>query len=195
MTKPILIYAESTPNPATMKFVANVLLLPDKSAEYLSAEMADGAPLVQALFRFPYVQSIYVCNNFITLTKKPGANWSQIILEVRPFLKEWLISGKDVIIQLPEKKNNVPQSSSLSDIAQVSVERRIHAILDEYIKPAVESDGGEIALLGFDNGVVTVQLKGSCAGCPSSKVTLKNGIEHLLKNMVPEVKEVIAAED
>lgn len=191
MTRPVLVYAESTPNPATMKFVANVLLLPDASAEYLSPPVAAEAPLVQALFQFPYVQTVYVCNNFITLTKKPSAQWAGIILEIRPFLKEWLEQGRDVIITLPQKKNDPEPRLHLAD---ASVEHRILAVLDEYVRPAVESDGGEIALRSFRDGVVTVELKGSCSGCPSSTVTLKNGIEHLLKQMVPEVREVVAAE-
>lgn len=190
MTHPILVYAEATPNPATMKFVANVLLLPDASAEYLSAEEAEGAPLVQALFQFPYVQAAYISHNFITLTKKPSYHWTEIILEVRPFLKGWLESGKDVIITLPQKKK--PEAVSPPDLDTASVEGRIRTVLDEYVRPAVQSDGGEIALVGFRDGIVTVQLKGSCSGCPSSTVTLKNGIEHLLKQMVPEVREVVA---
>jgi Fe-S cluster biogenesis protein NfuA len=175
-----------------MKFVANVLLLPDASAEYLSAEEAEGAPLVQALFQFPYTQAVYISHNFITLTKKPAYQWTEIILDVRPFLKEWLESGRDIIITLPPKKK--PEALTPSDFDTASVEGRIRAVLDEYVRPAVQSDGGEIALVGFRDGVVTVQLKGSCSGCPSSTVTLKNGIEHLLKQMVPEVREVVAEE-
>lgn len=192
MTRPILVYAEATPNPGTMKFVANVLLLPDASAEYLNYEEAEGAPLVQALFQFPYTQAVYISHNFITLTKKPSFQWTEIILEIRPFIKEWLENGKDVIITLPREKK--PKAERPADLDTASVEGRIRAVLDEYVRPAVQSDGGEISLVGFRDGIVTVQLKGSCSGCPSSTVTLKNGIEHLLKQMVPEVREVVAEE-
>lgn len=191
MRTPVLVYAESTPNPATLKFVANVMLLPDNSAEYLSPEEAKDAPLVEALFQFPYVQAVYVCNNFITITKKPSAHWSQIILEIRPFLKEWLEQGKDVIIRLPEKKHiTIPSSYDVP----AEIINRILSVLDAYVRPAVESDGGEISFLSFEDGVLRLQLRGSCSGCPSSQITLKDGIERLLRQMVPEVREVVAAE-
>lgn len=188
---PVLIYAESTPNPATLKFVANVLLLPENSAEYLRAEEAEGAPLVQALFEFPFVRSVYVCNNFVTITKKEFTSWTEIIPQVREFLKEWLTAGKDVIVMMPVKKEE-KKPLTITDLNNEGIEGQIIDALEEYVKPAVESDGGEISFVSFDEGVVTVRLQGSCSGCPSSTVTLKQGIENLLKKMVPGVTEVVA---
>lgn len=188
---PVLIYAESTPNPATLKFVANVLLLPENSAEYLRAEEAEGAPLVQALFEFPFVRSVYVCNNFVTITKKEFTSWTEIIPQVREFLKDWLTAGKDVIVMMPVKKEE-KKPLTITDLNNEGIEGQIIDALEEYVKPAVESDGGEISFVSFDEGVVTVRLQGSCSGCPSSTVTLKQGIENLLKKMVPGVTEVVA---
>lgn len=188
---PVLIYAESTPNPATLKFVANVLLLPENSAEYLRAEEAEGAPLVQALFEFPFIRSVYVCNNFVTITKKEFTSWTEIIPQVREFLKEWLTAGKDVIVMMPAKKEE-KKPLTITDLNNEGIEGQIIDALEEYVKPAVESDGGEISFVSFDEGVVTVRLQGSCSGCPSSTVTLKQGIENLLKKMVPGVTEVVA---
>lgn len=188
---PVLIYAESTPNPATLKFVANVFMLPENSAEYLRAGDAEGAPMVQALFELPFVRSVYVCNNFVTITKKEFTSWTEIIPQVREFLKDWLSEGKDVIVMLPERKEE-PRPVSVEDLNTEGVSAQIVAALDEYVKPAVESDGGEISFVSFDKGVVTVRLQGSCSGCPSSMVTLKQGIENLLKKMVPGVNEVVA---
>ncbi len=188
---PVLIYAESTPNPATLKFVANVLLLPENSAEYLRAEEAEGAPLVQALFEFPFVRSVYVCNNFVTITKKEFTSWTEIIPQVREFLKDWLTAGKDVIVIMPAKKEE-KKPLTITDLNNEGIEGQIIDALEEYVKPAVESDGGEISFVSFDEGVVTVRLQGSCSGCPSSTVTLKQGIENLLKKMVPGVTEVVA---
>lgn len=188
---PVLIYAESTPNPSTLKFVANVFMLPENSAEYLRIEDAEGAPLVQALFGFPFVRSVYVCNNFVTITKKEFTSWTEIIPQVREFLKEWLTEGKDVIVMLPAKKED-KKPVTITDLNNEGIEGQIIDALDEYVKPAVESDGGEISFVSFDNGVVTVRLQGSCSGCPSSTVTLKQGIENLLKKMIPGVTEVVA---
>lgn len=188
---PVLIYAESTPNPATLKFVANVLLLPENSAEYLRAEEAEGAPLVQALFEFPFIRSVYVCNNFVTITKKEFTSWTEIIPQVREFLKDWLTAGKDVIVMMPVKKEE-KKPLTITDLNNEGIEGQIIDALEEYVKPAVESDGGEISFVSFDEGVVTVRLQGSCSGCPSSTVTLKQGIENLLKKMVPGVTEVVA---
>lgn len=188
---PVLIYAESTPNPATLKFVANVLLLPENSAEYLRQEETEGAPLVQALFDFPFIRSVYVCNNFVTITKKEFVSWTEIIPQVREFLKNWLTEGKDVIVMMPTKREEaIPQV--IGDLTNEGIAGQIIDALNEYVRPAVESDGGEISFVSFVNGVVTVRLQGSCSGCPSSQVTLKQGIENLLKKMVPGVNEVVA---
>jgi len=191
MKTPVIIYAEATPNPATMKFVANILLLPENSAEYTDISDTEGSPLAKALFGFEFVRAIYFNNNFITITKKEFTSWSEIIPQVREMLKTWIEDGKDIIAFLPAKKETVVPKA-VSDINAAGVEGQIMDILDEYIRPAVEGDGGEISFVSFADGKVTVRLAGSCSGCPSSTVTLKNGIEHLLKKMVPGVEEVVA---
>lgn len=191
MKTPVMIYAEATPNPATMKFVANILLLPENSAEYLAIEDTEGSPLAAALFGFDFVRGVYINNNFITLTKKEFISWSEIIPQVREFLKNWIEEGKDIVAFLPPKKE-ISTPKNVADIQTTGIEGQIMDILDEYVRPAVEGDGGEISFVSFNEGKVTVRLAGSCSGCPSSTVTLKNGIEHLLKKMVPGVEEVVA---
>jgi len=191
MNTPIIIYAESTPNPSTMKFVANILLLPENSVEYTDISETEGSPMAAALFGFDFVRSVYICNNFITVAKKEFTSWSEIIPQVRDFLKGWIEGGKDIIVFMPTKKAAVIPTT-VADINAAGVEGQIMDILEEYIRPAVEGDGGEISFVSFADGKVTVRLSGSCSGCPSSTVTLKNGIEHLLKKMVPGVEEVVA---
>lgn len=191
MKTPAIIYAEATPNPSTMKFVANMLLLPENSAEYTDISETDGSPIAAELFKMDFVRSVYICNNFITIGKKEFSSWSEIIPQVREFLKTWIDQGKDIVAYLPAKKT-VAVPTSISDINAAGIEGQIMDILDEYVRPAVEGDGGEISFVSFEEGKVTVRLAGSCSGCPSSTVTLKNGIEHLLKKMVPGVEEVVA---
>jgi Fe-S cluster biogenesis protein NfuA len=191
MKTPVMIYAEATPNPATMKFVANILLLPENSVEYLSKEDTEGSPLAGALFSFDFVRSVYINANFITLSKKEFISWSEIIPQVREFLKNWIEEGKDIVAFLPPKKE-ISTPKNVADIQTAGIEGQIMDILNEYVRPAVEGDGGEISFVSFNEGKVTVRLAGSCSGCPSSTVTLKNGIEHLLKKMVPGVEEVVA---
>lgn len=191
MKTPAIIYAEATPNPSTMKFVANILLLPENSAEYTEASETEGSPLAAELFKMDFVKSVYICNNFITIAKKEFTSWSEIIPQVREFLKVWIDEGKDIVAFLPTKKA-VQIPTSVADINAAGVEGQIMDILDEYVRPAVEGDGGEISFVSYQDGKVTVRLAGSCSGCPSSTVTLKNGIEHLLKKMVPGVEEVVA---
>lgn len=191
MKTPAIIYAEATPNPATMKFVANILLLPENSVEYTDASETEGSPLAAELFKMDFVRSVYICNNFVTIAKKEFTSWSEIIPQVRDFMKNWIDEGKDIVAFMPAKKA-VQVPTSVSEINAAGVEGQIMDILDEYVRPAVEGDGGEISFVSFADGKVTVRLAGSCSGCPSSTVTLKNGIEHLLKKMVPGVEEVVA---
>jgi NFU1 iron-sulfur cluster scaffold homolog, mitochondrial len=199
---PYTIYAESTPNPNTMKFVSNRWLITnDKSYEILANQRVGGpSPLAEKLFNFPFVNGVFIAGNFVTVTKSDIIEWTDIVMELREFIKEYLNSaGMEVIkaefLNIEEKveedvveeKNQVKSAKEFTDF-----EQRISEILEEYIKPAVESDGGAIELDSFEDGVVKVVLKGSCSGCPSSTATLKGGIESLLKNMLPEVKEVEA---
>lgn len=186
----ISIYTEMTPNPETMKFVANKLLFPGKSIDFPEENQAAPSPLAQELFGFPFVKGVFIASNFVTLTKSPDALWEEIIPAVRQFLKAYLEEGKEVIIEdlIPEKQEDeVTFSDSDKDVVV-----RIKEMLENYVKPAVEMDGGAISFRGYDDGVVKLMLQGSCSGCPSSMVTLKSGIEGMMKRMIPEVKEVVA---
>lgn len=191
---PTTVYAESTPNPSTMKFVANRLIIePDKQVEYLNAIECEGSPLAKELFKGGYVKSLFFSSNFITITKTDAKEWATLTSPVREFLTDYLTKGLPVIEVYPEKQV-VKEKVTEAVISEGSTEEQIVNILEEYIRPAVEQDGGAITFRSFNEGVVTVALQGSCSGCPSSKVTLKSGIENLLTRMVPGVTEVVAEE-
>lgn len=188
----VSIYTEMTPNPETMKFVANKLLYPSKNIEFASEESAGPSPLAKELFGFPFIRGVFIASNFITLTKTPETDWNDVIPSLREFLKEYLQEGKPIINE-DEVKAIQEKKMSLSEDTDVVV--RIKELLENYVKPAVEMDGGAIAFKNYDNGVVSLSLQGSCSGCPSSMITLKSGIEGMMKRMIPEVKEVVAVAD
>jgi NFU1 iron-sulfur cluster scaffold homolog, mitochondrial len=193
---PVTIYAEMTPNPATMKFVANNYLLPpDKTAEFLSQADAKGySPLAQELFNFPFVKSVFMAANFVTITKTEALSWDYVMQDLRDFIRTWIADGNEILIKLPEPKpvQITDESGEIKTVAPSEYDDAIRDLLDEYVRPAVEGDGGAIDFVNYNDGVVTVLLRGSCSGCPSSTATLKFGIENLLKQHLPEVKEVIA---
>lgn len=178
----ITVYAEATPNPESMKFVANVMLLPNDSADFRTAESAEQSPLAKELFQMPFVKGVFIMNNFVSLTKNEDYEWFDLIPDLRNFFLEYIESGKEIVS--PKK--------ALSEEEETEIERKIKQLLEDHVKPAVEMDGGAIDFKSFHEGVVTVTLKGSCSGCPSSTMTLKAGIENLLKRMVPEVQTVEA---
>ncbi|MCB0820869.1 MAG: NifU family protein [Bacteroidetes bacterium] len=189
---PTLVYAEATPNPSTVKFVANRLIIePGRQVEYLSEESCSGSPLAKELFRGGYVKTLFFSSNFVSITKTDSKDWTSLTGPIREFLTDYFTKGLPVIEEYPEI-SAAPQQEAQSQAVAGSPEEQIIGILEEYIRPAVEQDGGAITFRSFDDGVVTVALQGSCSGCPSSKVTLKSGIENLLTRMVPGVKEVVA---
>lgn len=196
MQVPVTIYAEMTPNPTTMKFVANkYLLITGESAEFTSYNETKGfSPIAEALFQFPFVKGVFIASNFITITKTDDLSWDFITMELREFIRNWIADGKEVLIQMPQAKVKTEETSdqTFKHYEATEYDDAIRSLLDEYVRPAVEGDGGAIDFLGFENGTVTVALKGSCSGCPSSTATLKGGIENLLKQHLPEVKEVVA---
>jgi Fe-S cluster biogenesis protein NfuA len=179
------IYAEQTPNPETMKFVFNKMILPDEAEDYPTKEKANASPLAKSLFEFSFVNGVFVMNNFVTITRAPETEWHEITPIVKEFLKAYVEAGEP--ISYKSDKSNIEGADNV-------IVAQILDILDTYIKPAVENDGGMISFKSFneESGLVTVELKGSCSGCPSSTVTLKKGIEGLLTRMVPQVKEVVA---
>ena len=185
----ISIYTESNPNPNSLKFVANIMLMPEGiSRDFPSQEDASEAPLAAALFKsFDFITGVFYMNNFVTVTKKEEVDWFEVKGRVQQFIKDWVQEGKEIITG--EIVDTTDEELTGND-----AEAKIRGVLEEYIKPAVEMDGGAIKLASYHEGVVTVTLQGSCSGCPSSTITLKNGIENLLKRMVPEVKEVVAEE-
>lgn len=188
----VSIYTEMTPNPETMKFVANKLLYPGKSIDFQNESAAGPSPLAKELFGFPFVKGVFIASNFVTLTKTPDTDWNEVIPSLREFLKGYLEEGKMVINEddIPKKSIEPLSPSEDSDIVN-----RIKELLDNYVRPAVEMDGGAIAFRNYENGKVSLSLQGSCSGCPSSMITLKSGIEGMMKRMIPEVKEVVAVEE
>lgn len=187
----ISIYTEMTPNPETMKFVANKLLYPGKSIDFPDVETARPSPLATELFGFPFIKSVFIASNFVTLTKTSDTDWSDVIPAIREFLKEYLEENKAVINE--EELSTVKQESTNEVSADDDdVVKRIKELLENYVKPAVEMDGGAIQFKSYNEGVVNLMLQGSCSGCPSSMITLKAGIEGMMKRMIPEVKEVVA---
>ena len=199
---PYTIYIEATPNPASMKFVANKLLIKEKgaTAEYKNISETQTAPIAKQLFQFPFVKTIFIAGNFITITKVDAIDWDEITLELRVFLMDYLNAGKLIITALPKQEvaidNTFTEKTTISTqhvAAKDEVEAKIIEVLDQYIRPAVESDGGLITFKELKDGVVTVQMRGACSGCPSSTMTLKAGIEALLKRLLPDaVKEVVS---
>lgn len=202
MSRPVTVYAEMTPNPATIKFVADVMLIDNgESVEFLSKEECkEHSKFAEALFNFPFVSGVFISGNFVTITKSAAIDWNYVMQSLREFIHEW-ISDNDVLVEkIPEMRAfsvaDEKGTELVSEEPEINTEldRIIFELLEEYVRPAVESDGGAIYFKSFDepSGKVTVVLKGSCSGCPSSTATLKGGIETLLKSHVPEVAEVVA---
>ena len=191
----ISIYTEMTPNPATMKFVANKLLYPGKSIDFQDETMAGPSPLAKELFSFPFIKSVFIASNFVTLTKTNDVeDWQEVIPQVKQFLKDYIENG-GIIVNEDEVSKIVPESTNTIAADDDDIVKRIKELLDNYVRPAVEMDGGAIQYKSYNQGVVNLMLQGSCSGCPSSMITLKAGIEGMMKRMIPEVKEVIAEAD
>ena len=186
----VSIYTEMTPNPETMKFVANKLLFPGKSIDFQDESSTKPSPLAKELFAFPFIKSVFIASNFVTLTKTSDAIWDDVIPTIREFLKNYLQEGKTIINESEIEARPAATNDVHAD--DTDVVKRIKELLENYVKPAVEMDGGAISFRGYDDGVVKLMMQGSCSGCPSSMITLKAGIEGMMKRMIPEVKEVVA---
>jgi Fe-S cluster biogenesis protein NfuA len=178
----INVYTESTPNPATMKFIVNKLLI-NGSVDYATRESAETSPFAKELFKFSFVNGVFFASNFVTVTKFDGDSWD----DITPILKEFVKGAVESELKVKEEEH-----VENLDFEGTDIEVKIQQILNDYVRPAVEQDGGAIAYKSYEEGKVTVELRGSCSGCPSSTVTLKAGIENLLKRMVPEVTEVVS---
>lgn len=192
------IYAESTPNPEVMKFVSN-RMLSDKSLEILTASEGKDIPLVNELFKLPFVKSVFISSNFVSVTKTENIEWQTIALQLRIYIADYLNSieiinhTESISITKIEESESTSERKTEDKREFEGTEKEIADLLDEYIRPAVEGDGGSITLHSFKDGIVSVTLSGACNGCPSSTVTLKQGIEGLLKQkMGDKIKEVVA---
>jgi Fe-S cluster biogenesis protein NfuA len=184
------IYSEMTPNPESVKFVTNRHILPNFQLDFKTKELAAGSELAKTLFEIPFVNGVFIANNFVTITKKAEYDWFEITPELKDAVKKFLESGKKAVDDSLLPKDILQKEHS--EAAEHSPESRIMDLLDKYVKPAIQMDGGHIEFKSFEEGVVKLSLQGSCSGCPSSTLTLKSGIEGLLKRMVPEVTEVVA---
>lgn len=185
----ITVYAEQTPNPETLKFVFNKPIAPrGVSFDFPTKEDAERSPLAKALFEFDYVKGVFIGSDFVTITKTQDKKWVELIPAIRTFLKDYIMAGGPVVTDtmMEEVPSFAPDENDSEVVA------KIKEILAKNVRPVVEMDGGAIDFVDYQDGVVTLAMKGACSGCPSSTVTLKSGIEGLLKRQIPEIKEVVA---
>lgn len=196
---PVTVYAESTPNPSVMKFVSNMKLVLD-SVEFKNIDDAKNSPLAQKLFHFPFVKEVFIDENYVSINKYEVASWEEITLELREFIRDFLQEGKSVLNnESKEEKSNAENAQATSGKPNVdnldATSQQVVAILEEYIKPAVASDGGNILFDSYnaENKTVKVILQGACSGCPSSTMTLKNGIETMLRDMLRDKVQYVEA--
>ncbi len=193
---PVMLYTEQTPNPESLKFVTNRMLYKG-TADFREAELAkEWSPLATHLFERPYVNGVYICNNFVTVTKEMNYAWEDIMLKLKEDIKQYVEEGGEILKEgFAEAMAQIEEERGAGyeyDESDAELVKKIKDLIDTYVKPAVEMDGGNIEFKSFKQGVVEVILQGSCSGCPSSTVTLKAGIEGMLKRMVPEVQSVEA---
>jgi len=192
---PVTVYAESTPNPAVIKFVANKKIVA-ALFEFTSIDEAKLSPLATELFHFPFVKSVFLDENYVSITKYDIAEWDSITLELREFIRSYIEDGKEIV--LPEAIETLKKSTEQVDTHFDSLDdtsKEIINIIEEYVKPAVASDGGNIQFISYDEDTknVSVLLQGACSGCPSSTYTLKSGIENMLKEMLPGKVSMVEA--
>ena len=191
----VTVYAESTPNPSVLKFVCNKVLVPDLY-EFTSIEEAKPSPLATALFQFPFVKNVFMEKNFISITKFDIIEWEEITLQLREFIKSYVEDGKTILNDdAPKQLNKTEEAIEQKFEALDDTSKNIVNILEEYVKPAVASDGGNIEFKSYDENTkkVEVLLQGACSGCPSSTFTLKNGIESMLREMLNDAAITVDA--
>lgn len=193
---PVLIYTEQTPNPESLKFVTNRMLY-QGTADFRTRELAEEwSPLATYLYDKPFVKSVYICNNFVTVTKEMNYPWDEIMLPLKEEIKAYVGNGGQILNEgFAEAMAKIEEEQGASyeyTGDQAEIVKKIKELIETYVKPAVEMDGGNIEFKSWDEGVVTVTMQGACSGCPSSTVTLQAGIEGMLKRMIPEVKSVVS---
>ncbi len=192
---PISVYSETTPNPFTLKFVVNRLVT-KKAIECKNIDETSASPLAKELFKFPFVKEIFIDENYITITRYEIATWDEITLELRTFIKQFIENGGTVVDESLIVENPKQEKQQITNFDHLdTTSQQIINILEEYVKPAVAADGGNILFDSYDEKTknVKVVLQGSCNGCPSSTFTLKNGIENMLKNMLNDNEIVVEA--
>lgn len=192
---PVTVYAESTPNPSVLKFVANKKLV-TATFEFTSIDTAKASPLATELFHFPFVKSVFLDENYVSITKYDVAEWNDITMKIREFIKSYIENGKDIVIaNAPEVVEKSTEALDKNFDTLDDTSKEIINILEEYIKPAVASDGGNIQFESYhpDTKKVKVILQGACSGCPSATFTLKNGIENMLKEMLKDKVQTVEA--
>jgi Fe-S cluster biogenesis protein NfuA len=193
--QPVTVYGETTPNPATLKFVINKLIT--KTAfEFKNIDQTGPSPLAKELFSFPFVKELFIDENYISITKYEVATWEEITLEIRTFIKQFIENGGQIIDELQVVDVQKVEKQQITNFDHLdTTSQQIINILEEYVKPAVAADGGNILFDSYDEDkkLVKVILQGSCNGCPSSTFTLKNGIENMLKNMLNDEAIVVEA--
>ena len=193
---PVMLYTEQTPNPESLKYVTNRMLYKG-TADFREKDLAEKwSPLALDLFDKPFVKGVYICNNFVTVTKEFNYNWDDIMLPLKKYLQEYIEAVKEIVKEgfqeaMAEMKEERDVSNDYSG-EEAEIVEKIKEMIETYVQPAVEMDGGNIEFKKFEDGKVTLLMQGACSGCPSSTVTLKAGIEGMLKRMVPQVDEVIA---
>lgn len=199
---PVSVYAEMTPNPAVLKFVANRRLIDQDSIEFKNIEDAKPSPLAVQLFHYPFVKEIFMSGNYIAITKYDIIEWEDVTMEVREMVRDFIASGKTVLNAISESAQAGDENTAPIQVAHPEerdpkeweeIEKKIASLLDEYVKPAVEQDGGNIKFLNYEEGTVKVLLQGACSGCPSSTMTLKQGIQNMLQNMLPGQVQAVEA--
>jgi Fe-S cluster biogenesis protein NfuA len=188
---PVSIYAEMTPNPKVMKFVSNKLLLQSDSAEFRNIDEAKPSPLATKLFHFPFVKEVFISGNYIAIAKFDIVEWDDVAQEVRVFITEFLQDGGVAVHE--EQLAPIQEEKAEQGSGPVLNPEYLGDILEEYIKPAVAQDGGNIAFMAYKDKIVEVQLQGACSGCPSSTMTLKNGILSILQKMLPTLVDDVVA--
>lgn len=190
---PLEIYAEVTPNPAVLKFVTNKKLVPT-NFEFKTNEEAKASPLATELFNFPFTKEVFLSENYVAITKIDAIEWNDITIELRSFIKQYIEQGKTIINEVPvHREKQAITETPVEELDDISLQ--IVSILNEHIKPAVAADGGNIKFQSYieETKTVNVILQGACSGCPSSTITLKNGIEAMLKQLIPgKIEEVVA---
>ncbi|MFK5879147.1 MAG: NifU family protein [Flavobacteriaceae bacterium] len=188
----IEIYAESTPNPSVMKFVSNKILT-SQTYEFKNIDEAKESPIAVELFKFSFVKEVFISENYISITKYDMAEWEEVGQEIRNFIRTYIVDGNKIVSENATPISEKSSIASSQDLDETS--KQIISILDEYVKPAVASDGGNIQFVSYepDTKIVNVVLQGACSGCPSATMTLKSGIENMLKQMIPNKIESVDA--